>query len=178
MISESRRNTLAPAPSARVGDQVIRPSTSSSTEPVSTTTTTETSLLWPQAYAQLWGDRERTILSFLRSFRDEVLVQSDLGREYLDALYSNSSEIALMLILDHPLLVETREVIDELLPAIKSIRRGSRVSLTDENKARVVALLNHFEVKAMTPQLKQSLRNTVKGLRAERPFTQFGVVAD
>ena len=83
-----------------------------------------------------------------------------------------------MLIIDLPLLEETREVVDELLPTIQSIREGKKISLPVEKKARVVALLNHFEVKAMTPQLRRSLRDTVEGLSGEINLTQFGIVTE
>ena len=48
--------------------------------------------LWPMAYDKMWGAKKRENLSLLRSLRDGVLAESEVGREYIFMLYNNSLE--------------------------------------------------------------------------------------
>ena len=130
--------------------------------------------LWPIAYDKMWGTKKGENLSILRKFRDEVLVDSEVGRDYIFLLYSNSIEIAILLI-QHPSLIQnTKEVIGELLPGVESLLDGGgEMTLSKKSLADVELLLTKFETKA-SPWLKTAIKKARKDLREGELFSQFG----
>lgn len=140
---------------------------------ITTTAVVTVSPLWLLAYEELWGvDKERK-LSLLRSFRDEIITNDDLGRDYLFLLYSNSVEIATLLIQYPSILAEAGRVIDELLPGVQARLEGKKMSLSGEQAAHIESLLNHLEVKT-SPQLKKAIKKVRGDLREGILFKQFG----
>ena len=160
------------------------------------------SLAWPMAYDKIWGAKKRENLSLLRSFRDEVLAESEVGREYTFMLYNNSLEILILLILDPSLTKETKEVIDELLPGIESLlegkktrkkkkavidkllsgkqslRKSKKISLSKEQIANIESLAKHFDKKALSPKLKRAIRRVRRDLRKGILFKQFDITGN
>ena len=156
-------------------------------------------LLWPMAYDKMWGERKGENLSLLRAFRDEVLSESEIGREYIFMLYNNSLEILILLITNPSLTEETKEVIDELLPGIQSLlegrktskkkkavidtlllgkqslRKSKKISPSEAKIAHMESLLNHLEKKAVSRRLKKALKKARGDLRKEGIFTSFGI---
>ena len=114
----------------------------------SATAVVTVSALWPMAYEEMWGAERDAKLHLLRSFRDEVLAGNEVGREYIEMLYSNSFEI-LILLLQYPSLVqETKIVIDEIVPGICSVLNGDELVLAEKQAADVESLLDHYAIKA------------------------------
>jgi len=154
---------------------------------------------WPMAYEKMWGEKKGENLSLLRSFRDGVLADSELGREYISMLYNNSLEILILLIRDPSLTKETKEVIDELLPGIKfllegrkiskkkkavidkllpgkqSLRKSKKISFSEKKIAHIESLLKHFNKKAFSPQLKRAIKKVRRDLSKGILFKQLGV---
>ena len=129
---------------------------------------------WPMVYDKMWSAKKGEHLFLLRSFRDEVLAENEVGRDYIFMFYNNSLEI-LNLLLQNPLLTdETKEIIDGLLPGIKTLLKGETTSLSEEQVARIELLFNHFEPKA-SPQLKKVIEKVIKDLREGILFKQFGI---
>ena len=139
----------------------------------SATAEVNVSLLWPMAYDKMWGEKKGENLSLLRAFRDEVLSESEMGREYIFMLYNNSLEILILLIMDPSLTKETKEVIDELLPGIQSLLEGKKMILSRETKAHMEVLLNRLEKRAVSRRLKKALKKVRKDLRKGKIFKQF-----
>jgi len=136
---------------------------------------TVVSPLWPMAYDKMWGAKKRENLSLLRSFRDGVLAESEVGREYIFMLYNNSLEILIFLIRDPSLTKETKEVIDELLPGIQSLLEGKKMSLSEEKTDHLELLFKHFDKKAFSPQLKRAIKKVRRDLSEGILFEQLGV---
>ena len=129
--------------------------------------------LWPIAYDKMWGAKKGKNLSLLRKFRDEVLVDSEVGRDYIFLLYSNSIEIAILLIQYPSLIQNTKEVVDELLPGVESLLDGGgEMTLSKKSLADVESLLTKFETKA-SPWLKTAIKKVRKDLREGELFSQF-----
>ena len=130
--------------------------------------------LWPMAYDKMWGDKKGANLSLLRQFRDDVLADSEMGRDCVFMLYNNSLEILLLLLQDPSLTKETKVVIDELLPGIPSLLDGGEMSLSQRQLAEVELLLARFEAKAGSG-LKTAIRNVRKDMRERRAFEQLRI---
>ena len=130
--------------------------------------------LWPMAYDKMWGDKKGTNLSLLRQFRDDVLADSEMGRDYVFMLYNNSLEILLLLLQDPSLTKETKVVIDKLLPGIPSLLDGGEMSLSQRQLAEVELLLARFETKAGSG-LKTAIRKVRKDMRERRAFEQLRI---
>lgn len=147
-------------------------STTSTTGPGSTTTTTgqvsttttSTSNRWQLVYTQMWAADGDKKLALLRTFRDEVIARSEVGRRYVASIYEHSQEIADILIRNPLLCLETANVIDSLLPGIESFSETKEILLTVSQRELIAAVLDAFETKAGTPlqelikQVKDDLR--------------------
>jgi len=131
--------------------------------------------LWPMAYDKMWRAKKRENLSLLRSFRDGVLAESEVGREYIFMLYNNSLEILILLIQDPSLTKETKEVIDELLPGIQSLLEGKKISLSEEKTDHLESLFKHFDKKTFNPQLKRAIKKVRRDLSEGILFKQLGI---
>jgi len=129
------------------------------------------------AYDKMWGEKKGKNLSLLRAFRDEVLSESEMGREHIFMLYNNSLEILTLLILNPSLTKGTKEVIDELLPGIQSLLEGKKMSLSRETRAHMEALLNRLEKRAVSRRLKKAIKKVRGDLRKGEIFKQLGITS-
>lgn len=130
--------------------------------------------LWPMAYDKMWGAEKGKNLSLLRKFRDDVLVQSEMGRDYVFMLYNHSLEILLLLLKNPPLMEETSLVIDGLLPGIQSVLDGGQMKLSREQLADVESLLLAFEAKA-GPGLRTFIEKIRNDIIKKRPFIELPI---
>jgi len=142
----------------------------STTSPETSTTTTESSSnSWKLAYAMMWEEDSEQKLSILRAFRNKLMARNELVRHYVSLLYHHSSEVAGVFI-KHPLLcLETRKLVEALLPSIESFFETEQLSLTAGQKDRVESFLKQFELEG-TPELKGIIQNFRKDLRKGRLF--------
>jgi len=132
---------------------------------------------WPALYDEMWSvDREGN-LSTLRSFRDDVLAQSEMGQKYISALYSNSIEVAVLLISNPSLLIQTREVISALMPDIQSLLAGEEMSVSQDQLDTIEELLDMFETKA-SPGFKMEIMKARKDISRGDVFNQLGIVVN
>lgn len=130
--------------------------------------------LWPMAYEEMWGNKKGETLSLLRRFRDEVLANNEMGRDYIFMLYNNSLEILILLFQNPSLTKETKKAIDELLPGIQSILNGVEMILSKKQLADIESLLTKFESKA-TPSLKTAIKKVRRDMREGKVFEQLKI---
>ena len=133
-------------------------SLSTTTTNQSSTTTTTASNRWQTVYTKMWAADADKKLALLRTFRDVLTVQSELGRNYISGLYQYSQEIATLLIGNPLLCLETEKVIDSLLPNIKSFLQTKKINLTRAQRKSIESVLNHWEANAGT-ELKALIKN-------------------
>lgn len=169
----STTTTVSPPPTTT--STVIVSTTTTSIS--STTTTTADSVLWPLAYEEIWGTSKEGKLSTLRSFREEVLMKNELGREYVFLLYGNTIEVATLLMRDRSLRMELKGVIDECMPDIKALLEGRKVLLSRGKKARLESFLKQVEKKG-SPELKKAVKKVRRDIRKNILFKQFGVTVE
>ena len=151
----------------------IKP-TSTTTSSTSFTTTTTISSLWPMAYNEMWGIKKDKNLSLLRSFRDGILADNGLGRDYIFMLYNNSMEILILLIQNPSLTEETKKVVDKMLPGIQSLLDVGEMVITKKQLADLESLLTRFETKA-SPKLKTTIRKVKRDIDRGEIFGQLGI---
>jgi len=132
------------------------------------------SLLWSMAYDKMWGNRRGETLSLLRRFRDEVLANSEMGKEYISMLYKNSLEMLILLFQNPSLIDETKEAIDELLPGIQSILSGGEMVISKKQLSRIESLLIRFETIA-TPRLKSAIKKMKRDIKEGEIFGEIGI---
>ena len=147
--------------------------TTTSTMTISSTTST-TSSSWKKFYNELWGAKKGENLSLLRSFRDEVLANSELGRNYTSMLYNNSREILTLLIQNPSLTEETKNITDELLPGIQSLLDGGEMILYKRQLASIESLFTQFEIMA-NPELKTAIKKMRGDLSEGKLFEQLKI---
>jgi hypothetical protein len=147
-------------------------STTSSTSP---STTTSLSQLWEPLYDEMWqGKREQNLL-LLRAFRDEVLLHTDVGREYVVMLYLNSIEIALLLIQNPSLTAQVGEVLNGMVGSIESLLYGDEMILRKEVVESLELLLTQLELHA-SPGLKAAIGKVREDMREGRIVRELGIV--
>jgi hypothetical protein len=146
--------------------------TTSSTSTVSSSsTTTSARSLWPMSYDKMWDVRKDENLLLLRVFRDEMLLNTEVGREYVYMLYDNSLEIALLLLKEPSLTTQTKEVIDKLLLGVESLLYNDEIAIRQETIDNLVSLLDGFESKA-SPKLRAAIRKAKRGIQRGEIFEQ------
>ena len=151
-------STTTTAENTTTSIETTSTTTTSSPSLTSTSSTTKPplSLLWPMAYDKMWTTKKNENLLLLRVFRDEVLLNTDVGREYTFLLYDNSLEIAILLLQEPSLTTHTREVIDELLMSVESLLYNDEMETSQDTLDNFVSLLEQFESKA-SPKLKTAI---------------------
>jgi hypothetical protein len=148
--------------------------TTSASDMSTSSTTTSVSQLWPLLYDKMWGGNKGRNLFFLRAFRDEILVNTDVGREYIFMLYKNSLEIAILLLQEPSLTTQTGEVINELLISIDSLLYNDKMAISQDTIDNFESLLDQFENKA-SPGLKTAIKRLRKDIREEKIFKQLRI---
>ena len=103
-----------------------------------------------------------------------MIINTELGQEYLFMLYSNSLEI-LILLLQNPVAVTlASEVVDGCLRSIESLLYRNEMALQREAIDVFDALLTQLEPKA-SPNLKAAIEKIKKDVKDERVIKQLGV---
>ena len=107
-------------------------------------------------------------------FRDEFLLNNEVGRDYTSLLYDNSSEIARLLLKNPSLRAQTKEVVADLLPGIDSLLTNGQMAMSLGTLEKVKSLLEHFESKA-SPRLKTAIRKVRKDISRGEVFKKLGI---
>jgi hypothetical protein len=118
--------------------------------------TQATSGFWPSSYAKIWGEQKDANLLLLRTFRNEVLNNTEAGREITHRLYDNSLELSLLLVLNPSLTWQAKQVADELLPGIETLLYTGEAIISQQAVEDLVSLLDQFAAQA-SPKLKGDL---------------------
>ena len=118
--------------------------------------TQATSSGWSISYQKMWGIKQYENLSVLRSFRDDVLSKSELGKAYVSLLYNNSIEIAFLLLRKPTLRTQTREVLNATVKEPQSQTGNDEICITQDTVNDFAALLDSFAAVA-SPRLKTAI---------------------
>lgn len=148
--------------------------TTSSTNSSSSSTTTSASQLWPLLYDEMWGNEKEQNLLLLRAFRDEVLLNTTVGRKYISMLYGNSLEIAILLLKDPSSTELTCEVINEILPSVESLLYNDEMKISQKTIDDFESLLNELAPKA-SPGLESVIKKIRTDIREKTVFKQLGI---
>lgn len=126
--------------------------TTTTTVPANTTTTiipttTTTTPAGPCPATQVLGAESRQ-LDTLREFRDNVMGQSLKGRLYTRLYYYCAGEVSSIIAADDSLTAESAAVLDTLLPAVEAAASSGAITLSDEQKAQILPVLDRISSKA------------------------------
>jgi len=105
----------------------------------------------------MWGAGKEEKLLLLRTFRDEILLHTEIGREYIFLLYDNSLEIACLLLEEPLLAAQTIDLTDDILRSIELLLYNDELEIDPATIDDFFSLLDHFESKA-SPKLKTAIR--------------------
>jgi hypothetical protein len=112
------------------------------------------------ATATLEGESKESDLNLLRSLRDEILVTSPTGRDYLGLYYNCVPELTQLLLSDAELGGRTREMLEELMPGFRGLLDegpGQEMVLSQELIAEIDALMGDFAAGA-GPDLQAAIK--------------------
>jgi hypothetical protein len=126
------------------------------------------------AYDKMWGVKKDKNLLLLRISRDEILLTTEVGREYIFILYNNSFEIVMLLLQDTSLLIQTRELLDEFLLNIESLLYNNEIEIRQHTIDSLKSLLNQFKSKA-SPKLKTIINKVERDIDKREIFGQLGI---
>jgi hypothetical protein len=133
--------------------------------PGSSTTTTSATFVWPLAYEKLWGPKKERNLEILREFRDEILLNNEMGRQYVSMLYGNTLEILTLLLKDRSLSDELKDLTDDLLPVIEALIEGENTAISEKQIKKIDDLLKHFEAKKISSSLREDINIARKDIK-------------
>ena len=175
-IITTTSTTIRPLPDTTTTTSTTDMSTSSTTSINSTSSSTTSSVLqfWPLLYDEMWGNKKDQNLFLLRDFRRVILINTEVGREYVFILYDNSFEIAVLLLQDPSLTELASEVANGILLSMESLVYNDEMIMDQKTIDDFESLLNHFESKA-SPKLKFVIKKIKKDINDEMIFNQLGI---
>ena len=132
------------------------------------------SRIWPLAYTKMWGDEKEEKLLLLRAFRDEILMSSNVGKKYVNLVYDNSIEIALLLLKDESLAANAGEVTEEFTMSVESLLRSDELQLNLSTIEKFKSLINRIEMNASL-KLKTAIKKLKKDFEGDDIFKQLGI---
>ncbi|MBW2183104.1 MAG: hypothetical protein JRF49_04460 [Deltaproteobacteria bacterium] len=133
---------------------------------------------WGRArYESLLGEESQQKLVHLRRFRDEKLLSSDTGKEYVDLLYNHSEEVDSLLEENPDLSAYTAEVMDNLEPEATALLNGEEITISKALIGDIVALLTEFETEA-SPGLKVTIKRAKRMIKRGTIFKLLGITIE
>jgi len=143
--------------------------TTTTTVPANTTTTTvptttTTTPAGPCPATQVLGAQSRE-LDTLRAFRDNVMGRSLKGVLYTRLYYYNAGEVNSIINADESLKVDAAAALDTLLPAVEAAINSGVITLSDQQKAEILPVLDRISSKASFG-LRLIIRKVQRDLRA------------
>lgn len=174
IITTTSTSIQPPLPDTTTTTSTTDMSTTTSINPTSSSTTTSASQLWPLLYDKMWGNKKDRNLLLLRAFRDEVLLNTEVGRDYIFMLYDSSLEIVILLLQDPLSIKQASEVTNELLNSVKSLLYNNEIAISQRTIDDVESLLNQIEPKA-SPELKSVIKKVRKDIMEEIVFKKLGI---
>ena len=130
--------------------------------------------MWPLLYNEIWGEKKDQNLFLLRAFRDAVLLNTEIGRDYIFMLYNNSLEIVILLFQNPQITGQAGEIINEILPAVQSLLYQDKMIINKVAIDEFESLLNQLEPKA-SPGLKTIIKKVKEDVREEKIFNQLWI---
>ena len=130
--------------------------------------------VWAKIYGNILGEAPAENIRLLRDFRDRILLTGRTGRRYVEVLYRYSFEIALLLLHDQEVRVETARLMEELLPHLKLMLQGREVVLASRTIADFASLLDTLAAKAH-PEMRTALGRVKKSIQAGEIFDELGI---
>jgi hypothetical protein len=143
--------------------------TTTTTVPANTTTTTiptttTTTPASPCPATQVLGAQSRE-LDTLRAFRDNVMGQSLKGMLYTRLYYYNAGEVNSIINADESLKMDAAAALDTLLPAVEAAISSGVITLSDQQKAEILPVLDRISSRASFG-LRLIIRKVQRDLRA------------
>ncbi|MBW2184416.1 MAG: S8 family serine peptidase [Deltaproteobacteria bacterium] len=133
---------------------------------------------WGRArYESILGEDSQERLLRLRRFRDEKLLSSDTGKEYVYLLYNHSEEVDSLLEENPDLSAYTAEVMDKLEPEATALLKGEEITISKELVGDIVAMLTEFEAEA-SPALKVTIKRAKRMVKRETIFKLLGITVE
>lgn len=129
---------------------------------------------WNSVYNELFSGKKQSNLELLRQFRDDVLLESDLGQEYVYRLYDRSHEVALILLLNPEILAQARSVLNNLAPEVHYVLQGEAGFLSQALLEELNTLLDAVHAEA-GPKLQLLIKDVQEDLKKNNVLGQFGM---
>lgn len=142
---------------------------------ISSSTPTFGASLWERSFAQILREGSQAAdLEVLRAFRDEVLVKSPAGKQYVDRLYMHSFESALILLTNLDISSRVEVLLQWLTPEIQTLLEDGEMVLYQEDIEEFEGVLDAFAGEA-SPQFRAFVRKVKMDLRNEKLLEEFGM---
>lgn len=102
--------------------------------------------------------RDQSRLDLLRKFRDEVLLNSETGRKYVEHYYRNAPEVALLLLNKHGLKLQAMRLLKKVAPEINSILKKEKRSISPSLQEEIGGFLDEVS-KYINPDLESIIED-------------------
>jgi hypothetical protein len=113
-------------------------------------------------------------LEDLRKFRNRVLFKSKKGRAYIRLFYWHSPELTSLILSDYALLLQSAELLKELLPQIKASLSEKPITLTPTMVINIETILNSISL-AASPELREVVEMLQSDLRGGKVFEELKI---
>jgi hypothetical protein len=110
----------------------------------------------------------------LREFRNNVLLKTPMGKEYVKLFYKNAIELLTILINNQDIADQSKTVLEELLPKIELVAEGKSIIITPCLQSKIESILNQISIEASI-ELKNAIDKLKKDLGEEKLFDELGM---
>jgi hypothetical protein len=154
----------------------VQYSTTTTSSPLTTTSSSTTTIMSSKVWCPFLfltnNDPEK--INKLRDFRNNVLLKTPMGREYVKLFYKNALELITILINNQDITDQSKVVLDELLPEIKLAAKGKVIIFSPYVRSEIEGILKQISMEASI-ELKQAIEKLQKDLGEGKMFDELGV---
>ena len=170
-ITVERKNGSG-ATTTTAGQYSTTTTSSPPTNTSSSTTTIVNSKVWCPFFFLTNNDSEK--IKKLRDFRNNVLLKTPRGKEYVKLFYKNAIELITILTNNQDITNQSKAVLEELLPKIKLILEGQSISISPILLYKTEGILDQISREASV-ELKTAIEKLKKDLEEEKIFDELGM---
>jgi hypothetical protein len=150
-------------------------STTTTSAPATTSSSTTTILsikVWCPLFFLTDNDIEK--ITLLRDFRDNVLLKTPMGKEYVKLFYRNATELISIFMNNREITNQAKTALEEILPNVKLVIEGKVITISPILLSAIEGMLDQISLEAGV-ELRQEIERLQEDLREGKIFDELGM---
>ena len=170
--------TMQPTTSSSTSSFMLTTTTivqnSTTTSSIIQTTSSSTTSIKVWCPISFLTDNDTKKINLLREFRNDFLLKTPIGKEYVAIFYKNAIELITILLRNKDMANQSKKTLEEILPQIRVVIEGERISFAPMLLSEVDGILDQISLEASI-DLKQVIERLRENLREGNIFDELGI---